>query len=294
MSEPFFLPRAAQTSLADIVARTGAEVAEGADLSLTIIGVAPIDEAGSGELAVFDPLQDAISPARSRATACFVAPRHAACVPEGTVALIMDEPYVGFAVALHLLFPQAVRPVSLFGTEGINPGASIHPEARLEQGVIVDPGVVIGPRAEIGSGSIIGANSVIGADVRIGRACLIGPQVTITNALIGDRVTLKPGVRAGQSSIYSAPTTHALRQSGLSRAPSLGRVIIQDGVEIGANATIDRGGLGDTVIGEETRIGDLTRIAENATIGRHCIIPAQTEIPPGARLEDHFIAARAG
>jgi UDP-3-O-[3-hydroxymyristoyl] glucosamine N-acyltransferase len=292
MSEPVFFPRAAQTSLADIVACTGAAVVEDADLSAIVSGVAPLGEAEPGELTFLDSPENAMLLETSRATACFVTPGDAPRLPKTTLALVMEEPSRGFALAMRRLFPQANRPKSLVGTAGINPGASIHPEARLEQDVIVDPGVVIGPRAELGSGSVIGANSVIGSDVRIGRDCLIGPQATITHALIGDRVFLHPGVRIGQPSVDFGRAGNALSPHGLPRAPAIGRVIIQDGVEIGANSTIDRGAVGDTVIGEETRIGNLVRIAANVTIGRCCIILAWAEIPAGARLDDCFAAPR--
>jgi UDP-3-O-[3-hydroxymyristoyl] glucosamine N-acyltransferase len=293
MSEPAFFPSAARTSLADIVACTGATVVEGADLSAVIKGVAPLDEAGPGELTFLDSPENAMILETSRATACFVTPGYVPRVPKTTLALVTEEPSRGFALAMRRLFPQAIRPKSLFGTAGVNPGAAIHPEARLEQDVIVDPGVVIGPRAEIGSGSIVGANSVIGSDVRVGRDCLIGPQVTITHALLGDRVILHPGVRIGQPSVDFGHVGIALAPHGLSWTPGIGRVIIQDGVEIGANSTIDRGAVGDTVIGEEARIGNLVRVAENVTIGRCCTILAQAEIPAGARLEDCFAAPRA-
>ena len=293
MSEPVFFPRAARTSLADIVACTGATVVEGADLSAVIQGVAPLDEAGPGELTFLDSPENAMRLETSRATACFVTPGDLPRVPKTTLALVTEEPSRGFALAMRRLFPQAIRPKSLFGTAGVNPGAAIHPEARLEQDVIVDPGVVIGPRAEIGSGSIVGANSVIGSDARIGRDCLIGPQVTITHALIGDRVILHPGVRIGQPRVDFGHAGIALAPDGLPWTPGIGRVIIQDGVEIGANSTIDRGAVGDTVIGEETRIGNLVRIVANVTIGRHCVIPAQPDFSSCARLEDFFAAPRA-
>jgi UDP-3-O-[3-hydroxymyristoyl] glucosamine N-acyltransferase len=293
MSEPEFFPRAAQTSLADIVACTGAAVVAGADLSAVIQGVAPLDEAEPGELTFLDSPENAMLLENSRATACFVTPGAVPRVPKTTLALVMEEPSRGFALAMRRLFPQAIRPKSLFGTAGIDPGAAIHPGARLEQDVIVDPGVVIGPRAEIGSGSIVGANSFIGSDVRIGRDCLIGPQATITHALIGDRVILHPGVRIGQPSVDFGRAGIALAPHGLPWAPAIGRVIIQDGVEIGANSTIDRGAVGDTVIGEETRIGNLVRIVANVTIGRHCVIPAQPDFSSCARLEDFFAAPRA-
>ena len=292
MSEPVFFPRAAQTSLADIVACTGAAVVEGADLSAVIQGVAPLDEAGPGELTFLDSPVNAMLLETSRATACFVAPDNAPRVPKTTLALVMEEPSRGFALAMRRLFPQAIRTKSLLGTAGIDPGAAIHPEARLEQDVIVDPGVVIGPRAEIGSGSIVGANSVIGSDVRIGRDCLIGPQATIAHALIGDRVILHPGVCIGQPSVDFGHAGNALAPHGLPWAPGIGRVIIQDGVEIGANSTIDRGAVGDTVIGEEARIGNLVRIAANVTIGRHSVISGQAD-SSAARRDDFFAAPRA-
>jgi UDP-3-O-[3-hydroxymyristoyl] glucosamine N-acyltransferase len=290
MSEPVFFPPPEGISLADIVACTGATVVGTTDLSVILRGAAPPGEAGPGEITFLDSNLDSKETAAllaiSHATACFVAPEGAPLVPETTLALVMDEPYRGFILALQRMFPQANRPKSLLGTAGINPGASIHSEARLEQGVIADPGAVIGPRAEIGSGSIIGANSVIGSGVRIGRDCLIGPQVTISHALIGNRVLVHPGARIGQSAIDVRQAGIALSQPGLPKVPWIGRVILQDGVEVGANATIDRGVAGDTVIGEETRIGNLARIAENAAIGRHCIIPAQTDFAAGARLAD--------
>ena len=283
MSEPVFFPRAARISLADIVAYTGAAVVEGADLSAIVSGVALLDEAEPGELTFLDSPENAMLLETSRATACFVTPGDAPRVPKSTLALVINAPSRGFALAMRRLFPLAIRPKSLFGTAGINPGASIHPEARLEQDVIVDPGVVIGPRAEIGSGSIVGANSVIGSDVRIGRDCLIGPQATITHALIGDRVILHPGVRIGQPSVDFGHAGIALAPHGPPWTPGIGRVIIQDGVEIGANSTIDRGAVGDTVIGDETKIGNLVRIAANARIGRHCVIPASAEASDARR-----------
>jgi UDP-3-O-[3-hydroxymyristoyl] glucosamine N-acyltransferase len=292
MSEPFFFPRMTQVTLADIVACAGAVVQVGADLSQIIRGAAPPGEALPGELTFLNSLEDEGLLAASGATACFVTPDQARLLPETTLALIIDEPFLGFARAMRLLFPQATAPVSIFGMEGVNPGATIHPEARLERDVIVDPGAVIGPRAEIGSGTIIGANSVIGADVRIGRNCHIAPQVTISHALIGDRVRVYPGVRIGQPSVGFSLSRVAMATRGLPWAPGVGRVIIQDGVEIGANSTIGRGAVGDTVIGEETRIGSLVRLGANVAIGRYCVIPAQADLSGGARFEDFFAAPR--
>ncbi len=184
-----------------------------------------------------------------------------------------------------MLCPASLRPGSLFGSTGINPGASIHPDARLEPNVIVDPGAVIGPRAEIGAGTVIGPNSVIGPDVCLGRDCSIGPQVTIVHALIGNRVIIHPGVRIGQDGFGFVPS----RQGHL-KVPQIGRVVIQDDVEIGANSTIDRGSTRDTVIGEGAKIDNLVQIAHNVTIGRSCLIVSQVGISGSTELGD-FVAA---
>lgn len=278
-------PTPVPTPLARIVAASGAAAPEGADLSQTITGAAPLAEAMPGEITFADAPQDEAFLEACRATACFVAPHHAARLARAAVALVLDDPYLGFARALPRLFPPAAGSSSLFGTAGVNPGASIHPEARLEQDVIVDPGAIVGPRAEIGSGSIVGANSVIGSDVRIGRNCRVSPHVTVSHALIGDQVSLAPGVRAGQPGIRFAAAT----AMALSPLLQIGRVIIQDGVEIGANSTIARGILGDTVLGEGTTIGDLVSIGSNAAIGRYCRVPAQTNVPAGAFYADFFM-----
>src|SRR5204863_3319156 len=145
-------------------------------------------------------------------------------------------------------------------------GATVHPTARVENGVSIDPGAVVGAGAEIGAGTVIAANAVIGPGVRIGRNCAIGAGASIVYALIGDRVIIHPGCRIGQDGFgfLMGPKGHA-------KVPQVGRVIIQDDVEIGANTTIDRGAIRDTVIGEGTKIDNLVQIGHNVVIGRHCV-----------------------
>lgn len=268
---------------------TGAKVTDAADLSRLICGAAHLEDAEPGDIAFFDhPKQLAVLEATS-ATACFVTARHAASVPKATLALVTEQPALAFALVLDRMFPGASRPGSLFATAGANPGASIHPDARLEPGVIVDPGVVIGPRAEIGSGSIIAANSVIGSDVRIGRDCSIGAQVTLVNALIGNRVILHPGVRIGQSGLDLGSSPMPAAPCEHRSAPQIGRVIIQDKVEIGANSTIDRGGARDTIIGEASRIGNLVQIGPDVMIGRYCVILPQVGVAASTQLGDFAV-----
>ena len=281
MTSPVFFRSACVLTLGEIVEWTGAATPDGADLSAIITGVAPIDQAGAGTLTFLDNPRYASLLPGTRAAACLVQGRYAATVPPATVALTIGEPYRAIAIVLAKLYPEALRPGSIFGTEGVSPGAFIHPEARVEAGVTIDPGVVIGPRAEIGAGTVVGANCVIGPDVRIGRSCSIGPQSTILTALIGNNVILHPGVRIGQDGFG-----FAMGPRGHLKVPQIGRVVIQDDVEIGANTTVDRGSNRDTVIGEGTKVDNLVQIAHNVVIGRHCVIVSQSGISGSTTVGD--------
>ena len=135
-----------------------------------------------------------------------------------------------------------------------------------------------------GAGTVIGPTAVIGPDVRIGRNCAIGAGTTITHALIGDRVIIHPGARIGQDGFGHLPGVR-----GHDKVPQIGRVVIQDDVEIGANATIDRGAIRDTVIGEGTKIDNLVQIAHNVEIGRRCLLAAQTGISGSSVVGDYVM-----
>ncbi len=131
---------------------------------------------------------------------------------------------------------------------------------------------------------MIGANSVIGPSVRIGRDCAVGAHATVVHALIGNRVILHAGVRIGQDGFgfHMSPKGHL-------KVPQIGRVVIQDDVEIGANTTIDRGSIRDTVIGEGSKIDNLVQIAHNVVIGRHCVIVSQSGISGSTTLGDFAV-----
>ncbi len=272
-------------SIGEIAELTGASVRQPADVSQSpppvITGVAPLAAGHPGDLCFFASARYVESLATCRASACFLQPRHAHLLPDCIIGLLVDDPPRAMSVAAAHLFPRAMRPESLFSANGISPGAVLHPEARLEPGVIVDPGAVIGPRAEIGSGTFIGPQAVIGPDVRIGRNCSIGAHVSVMCALIGDRVIIHPGARLGQDGFG-----FARGDKGYLKTPQLGRVIVQDDVEIGANTTIDRGATRDTIVGEGTKIDNLVQIAHNVVIGRFCAIVAQTGIAGSCEIGD--------
>jgi UDP-3-O-[3-hydroxymyristoyl] glucosamine N-acyltransferase len=285
MTEPLFWRKTADASLGDIVTWTGASVDVHADLTRRIRKIAPLEDAEADCLVFFDNPKYKNALQTTLAAACLVAPRYASLVPATCVALVTDMPYRAFALALGQFCPASLQPGSLFSSTGISPGAYVHQDARLEPDVIVDPGAVIGPRAEIGAGTIIGSNAVIGPDVCLGRNCSIGAQTVVVHALIGNHVIIHPGVKIGQDGFGFAPGP-----GGHLKVPQMGRVIIQDDVEIGANTTIDRGSTRDTVIGEGTKIDNLVQIAHNVTIGRSCLIVAQVGISGSSELGD-FVAA---
>jgi UDP-3-O-[3-hydroxymyristoyl] glucosamine N-acyltransferase len=290
MTEPLFFKSAKSLTIAEIAALTGAEAGPSAPPGRHISAIAPLDTATSRDLAFLDNPRYADQLASTRAGACLIAPRFVAAAPAHLATLRVREPYRAFVAIARVLFPQSLRPSSLFVAEGIAAGTSVHATARLENGVVLDPGVVVGPGAEIGTGTSVGANAVIGPGVRVGRNCTIGPGTSLMNALIGDRVIIHPGVRVGQDGFG-----YVMGPSGHLKVPQIGRVIIQDEVEIGAGTTIDRGGTRDTVIGEGTKIDNLVQIGHNVTIGRHCVLVAQTGISGSVMLEDFVVlGARVG
>jgi UDP-3-O-[3-hydroxymyristoyl] glucosamine N-acyltransferase len=284
MAKSTFFSPALTPSIGAIADWTGARPSDGADLTLVIRGVAPIDRAGPGDLTFLDNPRYAADLSRTRASAVLLLPRYCADAPPGCIALSTSQPYRAFADVLLRLFPEAAKPASTFGETGISSRASIHPTARLEAGVIVDPGAIIGPGAQIGANTLIGANAIIGPDVHIGRQGVVGPNSSVLCALIGDRVILHPGVRIGQDGFG-----FAMGSRGHLKVPQVGRVIVQDDVEIGAGTTIDRGANRDTVVGEGAKIDNLVQIAHNVIIGRHCVIAAQAGISGSCTIGD-FVA----
>jgi UDP-3-O-[3-hydroxymyristoyl] glucosamine N-acyltransferase len=274
----------AELTVAAIVDLTGAQLLRQELRARRIRNIAALDEAGAADICFIDQATHRGQLTASHAGACFVLPPLASSAPSGLAVLLSEEPYRAFVTVARALFADALRPSSLFEGGGSAAGAHVHATARIEAGAVIDPLAVIGPRAEIGSGTVIGPGAAIGPDVRIGRQCAVGPGATILHALIGDRVAIHSGVRIGEAGFDSRPEAHRHLEM-----PQTRRVIIQDGAEIAANSTIDRGCLHDTVIGEGTKIGNLVRIARDASIGRHCLIAAQADLEGGATAGDFVI-----
>lgn len=208
-------------------------------------------------------------------------------MPEGPQLFIVPNPQQSFAALARELYPQSLG--NRRSESGISEAAIIDPTVTIEDNVVICAGAVISAGVSIGSGSFIGANVTIGENCQIGRDASIGPNASVQYALIGDDVSIHSGVRIGQDGFGFVPGP-----DGLEKMPQLGRVIIQDDVEIGANTTIDRGTLGDTVIGEGTKIDNLVQIGHNVVIGRNCAIAAFVGISGSAKIgENCLIGGRA-
>jgi len=290
MTEPVFFKSPAGLTVREIAELTGAEVRSGARLDHVITNVAPLDRAGPHDLAFLDSAKYADALIATCAGACLTTERFANQAPDHLNVLRTQEPYPAFVAVARKLYPDALRPASLFGSKGVAPGAIVHPSAQIENGVCIDPGAVIGPRAAIGAGTVISAGAAIGPRVRIGRNCAVGANASISHALIGDRVIIHPGCHIGQDGFG-----YVMGAAGHDKVPQIGRVIIQDDVEIGALTTIDRGALSDTVVGEGTKIDNLVQVGHNTTIGRHCVVVSQSGISGSVTLGDFVVlAARAG
>lgn len=280
MADPRFFSIAGPFTLEQLAGLTGAQLAPGADGQASFEDVAPLDAAGSNHISFLDNKQYVDAFAVSKAGACVIHPSMAAKAPAGMALLLSNDPYRAYAQ-----IAAAFHPMPAF-EPGIAATAAVDPSARLGEGCRVEPGAVIGPGAEIGRFCHIGPNAVIGQGVVIGDNGIVGANATISHAVIGARANIYPGVRIGQDGFG-----FAMGAAGHLKVPQLGRVIIEDDVEIGANTTIDRGAGPDTVIGAGTKIDNLVQIGHNVRLGRCCVIVAQTGISGSTHLGDFVVVA---
>lgn len=281
--DPRFFRRSGPHSLKAVIdaAGVGKNVVEIPPNQPTLYGVAPLATASAKEVSFCLNNRKYLSAlAATRAAAVIVHPDMKDEVPTSTVPIVAPDPLVAWAKVAALFHPEPPN------NPGIHPSAVIATSARIDPTTEVGPLAVIGENAVIGPSGRIGAMVVIGEGVEIGRDARIGAHASLSHALIGDRVQIYPGVRIGQDGFGFATTSE-----GILTAPQLGRVLIEDDVEIGANTTVDRGALEDTVIGAGTRIDNLVQIGHNVRIGRACVIVAQAGVSGSTVLEDQVVLA---
>ncbi len=275
MADPRFFVRTGPYSLDALAALSGASLHDPRDAGRLFRDVAPLETAGPGDVTFLDNRKYIDAFARSCAGAAFVDKRLIGKAPAGMALLIAADPYKAFARAAQAFYPATPVTPRRAPSAVIDPAAAVPPDCEIGAHVVIEAGVRLGARVQIG------ANTVIAAGVELGDDCRVGANVTLSHCVIGARVLLHPGVRIGQPGFGFAPDPQAPV-----KVPQLGRVIIGDDVDIGANTTIDRGSGHDTVIGPGTMIDNLVQIAHNAVLGRGCVLAALVGISGSTRLGD--------
>ena len=290
MADPRFFRPAGRFALGALASLAEARLV-GGDPQREIADVAPLESAGRDQVTFLDNARYLEQAAATRAAACLIRPQHADRLPNDVARLLTPDPYRGYAQVAAAFYPDAAAP----GPDHppvpeIAAGALVDRAARLGEGCRVAAGAVVEAGAALGPRCAIAANAVVGAGVALGADCRIGPGATLNHCRLGSRVVVHAGARIGQDGFGFAPGAH-----GHLKVPQIGRVVIGDDVEIGANTTIDRGSGPDTVIGRGCKIDNLVMIAHNVSLGEDCIVVAQCGISGSTAIgAGSVLAAQVG
>lgn len=283
MTDARFFSRQGPFTLGQLADVAHAEIFRG-DPAQVIEDVGPLATATASHITFFHNKKYTVMLKESRAGACLLS-SDALKIPSSDMALLVTpKPYRSFAQVV-----QAFYPFSPF-EPAIDPSALIHPTAQIGEGCRLEAGVVVQENAVIGAGSWIGPHTVIGASVVLGKQCRLESHVTLTYALVGNNVYIKTGARIGQQG-FGFFMEEAQSQQEHFPVPQIGRVLIGNSVQIGANTTIDRGSLHDTIIGDWTQIDNLVQIAHNVEIGKGCVLVAQSGVAGSAKIGDFSVLA---
>jgi UDP-3-O-[3-hydroxymyristoyl] glucosamine N-acyltransferase len=267
--------------LADLAAELGLDV--DGDTEVWIDGVAPLDSAGPSDLAFVRSARFASRMLATRAGAV-IAPSDLDAGGRPTIR--SANPGLDFSRAARRLVPET-RPAN-----GVHPSASIADEVSIDASASVGPGCVVGTGSKVGPGSVLMPNTTLYENVTVGADCTLHASCVLREGTqLGDRVILHPGVVLGGDGFGYVPNA----TGGFEKAPQLGRVLVGDDVEIGANTTVDRGTLGDTRIGNSAKIDNLVQIGHNCDIGEKVIIVGQVGLAGSTVVEhDAILMAQAG
>jgi UDP-3-O-[3-hydroxymyristoyl] glucosamine N-acyltransferase len=282
---------AAQSGGGGVRTLTAADVAKAVggrlvgDGSVEVTSIAPLDRAGAGEVSFLASARYVPLFARSRASVVLVAPELADAEGSVPARVVVDKPHEALLALLPVLYAPPTRET------GVHPSARVGRGAEIGEGVIIGPYVVIGDGARVGDRAWLDSHVVVGDGVDIGADCHLHPSVVLySGTRLGQRVQLHSGVRIGSDGFG-----YVFRGGVHQKIPHVGRCIIEDDVEIGANTTIDRGSIDDTVIGAGTKIDNLVHVGHNVRIGRLCLLMAQVGIAGSTRIGDGVIfAGQAG
>jgi UDP-3-O-[3-hydroxymyristoyl] glucosamine N-acyltransferase len=255
------------------------------DGSAVVTAVSPLDRAGDQDVSFLASAKYAPNFAASRAGVVLVAPALADAPGQARARIVVAQPHEALLAILPILYRAPER------LPGIHPTAQIGRSATVGADVTIGPYAVIGDGASVGDRVWVDAHCVIGAGVVIGEDSRLHPGVTLyAGARLGRRVILHSGVR-----VASDGFGYVYNDGAHKKLPHVGRCVIEDDVEIGANTTVDRGSIDDTVIGAGTKIDNLVHVGHNVRIGRLCLVMAQVGFAGSARVEDGcVIAGQAG
>ncbi len=284
MTNPVFFVPSRRFTVGEVAELTGAYLINPDHSSIEILTIAPAHDGGDGALVFVHGKRNSAPLEVLKAAAVLCTPDVIDLVPNHVAALVTSCPQQAFARIGRLLYPEAARPVGSTGETGISAAAYVDATAFIEDGAVIEAGAVVGHMAEVGAGSVVSAYAVLDRSVQVGRDCYIGPHASVQYTLVGNAVIIHAGSRIGQDG-FGFANSH----KGPERVPQIGRVVIQDNVEIGANSTVDRGTMTDTVIGENTKIDNLVQIAHNVRIGRNCIIAGLTGISGSVVVGDNVM-----
>jgi UDP-3-O-[3-hydroxymyristoyl] glucosamine N-acyltransferase len=252
------------------------------DARRVLSGVSGLDDAGPDHLSFVADPKHAAAASRTRAGALIAPSREAA---GGRPAVIHPAPFEALAAWLEVYAP-AVRP-----KPGVAVGARVHRTARLSRGVSVAPGATVGARTKIGPRSVIGPGAFVGSDVEIGADAVLHPNAVVYDGCrIGDRSILHAGAVVGSDGFG-----YVWDGSRQRKVPQVGIVRLEEDVEVGANATIDRATLGETVVGRGTKIDNLVQVGHNVVIGEHSLLCGQAGVAGSTRIGRRVtLAGQAG
>jgi UDP-3-O-[3-hydroxymyristoyl] glucosamine N-acyltransferase len=246
-----------------------------------VCGVAPLDRAGPDELSFLADKRYAVHLGASHAGVVLLTPEFATAATLASARVVVDKPYDALVSLLSRFYHAPVRPGGVHATAVVGTGVTMGANVAIEAFAVVGDGATLGDRAWIGPHSVVGERVTIGADTR-----LVAHVTCCPGSVVGARVTLHPGVRIGNDGFG-----YAFADGAHQKIPHVGRCIIRDDVEIGANSCIDRGSIDDTVIGAGTKIDNLVQIGHNVHVGRVCLLMSQVGIAGSAHVEDGVILA---
>ena len=279
MADPRFFKKIDGLTLAQVASLGEVTLPDGADKARVFQDVAGLEEAGPDDIswAFIPKVREALK--ATKAGAVIVPEKFISFVPAGCVALVSKDPHRSYGLVASVFYPNRVEAF-------ISDKAVIDETAELGDGCRVEAGAVIGARVKLGARCFVHPNAVISEGVQMGDDCVIGANATVSHCIAGDKVYIYPGCHIGQDGFGFAMSP----ATGPQKVPQLGRVIIGDDVEIGSSTCVDRGAMGDTVIGSGSRIDNLVQVAHNVKLGKCCVMVSQVGIAGSCSFGDFVVA----